>query len=380
MFNLFRRKRELPNVVMICLDGLRLDRIMESPAHKRLLEKGTLFSEMITYAPYTIASLHAIFSGMYGADNGVNAYYKSLAFNKDTCQTLTQHLKRAGYYCIADVINPRVLPMDGFDEKHVQDDILDGTLERHKGFLAKVKALKRPVFCYLHYSQIHNWLVKEIVQRFNPEDEKFFLEREKNVARYDKLAKDALDYLTGLLDTIEEQKLADNTLFIFFSDHGAGTGERKGERMYGVFTYDYSIKIFCSFIYNSFVPKEREIRFQTRSIDIMSTILDILKLKTANKGKSEGCGESLVDFIEARNNQADRIAFCETGGLEGPTPSPYEPNVKCVRTKNWKYIRNITSGKSELYDLKADKNEESNLSGKEPSIEADLFKKMQKFC
>ena len=379
MLNILKRKEPLPNVVMICLDGLRLDRIMNAPAYKRLLDKGTIFSEMITYAPYTIASLHAIFSGAYGASNGVNAYYKHLSFNKDKYKTLTQQLKASGYYCIADVINPKVLPVDDFDEKYIQENILDDSLKRHKEFLLKVKKSKRHTFCYLHYSQIHNWLVKDIVQKYDVNDENFFKQKKENIARYDRLAEDALTYLSGLLDIIEQEKMCANTLFIIFSDHGASTGERNGERLYGVFTYDYSIKIFCSFIYDKAIPRNKDIQFQVRSIDIMRTIFDILKIRTRPVGNNIELGESLMDFITSQE-QADRLAFCETGGLEGPNPSPYEPNIKCIRTKDWKYIRNLTTGKSELYDLKADKNEEHNLSGKKPFVEADLFKKMLKFC
>jgi len=59
-----------------------------------------------------------------------------------------------------------------------------------------------------------------------------------------------------------------------------------------------------------------------------------------------------------------RIAFSETGGLFGPYPSPKKPNVKAIRTQNWKLIYNLTPNTKELYNLVDDPFEINNLAGK----------------
>jgi arylsulfatase A-like enzyme len=76
--------------------------------------------------------------------------------------------------------------------------------------------------------------------------------------------------------------------------------------------------------------------------------------------------------------EEERIAYSETGGLGGPTPSPEEHNVQSVRTSKWKLIYNKTNKKKELYNLEEDKEEKNNLAGKGIEIEEELWNKMQK--
>ena len=68
------KKKEVYNVIMIVIDGARIDRLNQSEEFTNVISRGTLFSKMITYAPYTLASMTATFSGMYGTRNGVDAY------------------------------------------------------------------------------------------------------------------------------------------------------------------------------------------------------------------------------------------------------------------------------------------------------------------
>ena len=50
------------------------------------------------------------------------------------------------------------------------------------------------------------------------------------------------------LDTLKELQIYDNSIIIFFSDHGTGIGERFSERNYGSFTYEETIRTFHLFI------------------------------------------------------------------------------------------------------------------------------------
>ncbi|HCD38076.1 MAG TPA: hypothetical protein DEQ77_05065 [Candidatus Omnitrophica bacterium] len=71
------------------------------------------------------------------------------------------------------------------------------------------------------------------------------------------------------------------------------------------------------------------------------------------------------------------MAYAETAGLDGPHPSPFEPNVFCVRTKKWKLIYNMSTDRREFYDLESDAAESNNLTGKFPEIEEELFRKIK---
>ena len=82
------------NILAINLDGLRKDKMLLSNSLKSLIEKSYYFSEMDTVAPYTFASIHSIFTGMYSSSHGVNAYYNMFKFRKDEVTTLAQVLKK----------------------------------------------------------------------------------------------------------------------------------------------------------------------------------------------------------------------------------------------------------------------------------------------
>lgn len=363
------------NVILLTVDMVRRDMLERFATFQKLKQKGVLFSEMITYAPYTIASLHAIFTGLYGKDTNVDAYYKPVKFDKDSCFTLTQYLQKNGYYTEADAMAELTIPRYGFDKFNVHDEHKDNLMERHQAIIENAAGLKQNFFLYLHYSNIHTEIVKNVIRKYKDFDEEYFSKTDDNLRQYETYVQRACDYLEGIIDQVDKHNLWDNTLFIILSDHGCGIGEKPGEKAYGVYTYDYSIKVFCFFICQKLLPANREITVQVRSIDIMPTVLDILKIKHEIAYKRIK-GESLLKIIEGKDT-TERVAFSETGGLEGPNPSPYSPNVKCVRSKKWKLIYNTTTQDKELYDLENDPEERNNCIEQYPEVFAEFWEKLR---
>ncbi len=62
------------NILMICLDGARVDMVNQSDRLKEIFSNGLFFNQCIVSSPYTIASINSIMTGMYGYKNGVDAY------------------------------------------------------------------------------------------------------------------------------------------------------------------------------------------------------------------------------------------------------------------------------------------------------------------
>jgi len=368
--SIFSKKK--PNIVMILIDGARSDVIDKLQYYRQLRKEATFFSQLITYAPYTIASLHATFSGMYGNRNGVNGYYKSYSFDKEHCLTLPQYLKQHGYYTECDLIRNDTVPERGFDKSRVHDEFNDDLVERHSEILAQIKS-KQPFFLFLDYSKIHTALVTDVIKKYTDFDEEYFNNKDKNLKNYTKLAEASAEYLMSILNKIKKPGLWEQTIIFVFNDHGVSIGDRLGEKVYGSYLYDYTVRCFLYIIGKNF-PKGAEVKDLIRSIDIMPTILDMLKIKEKD-GFKKMQGASFLHFI---NGAADgRIAYSETGGLGGPTPSPDKHNVKAVRTDKWKLIYNETNKNKELYNLESDKEERNNLIGKHPEIENYLWEKLK---
>ena len=187
---------------------------------------------------------------------------------------------------------------------------------------------------------------------------------------YKRFVQLSTDYLSSILSRLKEFGLYDNSIILIFSDHGCSVGDKFGEKLYGVYLYDYTIRCFLYIIERS-LPKSITISSQIRNVDILPSILEILKISPV-KGKLPFYGKSFFPIVNG--SKEERIAYAETGGLGGPTPSPNEHNMQCIRTSKWKLIYNKSTGKRELYDLIKDKDEEANLAGKGLEAENVLWK------
>src|SRR3989338_1157341 len=150
MINIFKKKK--PNIIMIMMDGLRHDAIDKIPYYRELKKEGVFRSKLITYAPYTIGSLHAMFSGMNGKENGVNGYYKSYSFDKKNCFTLAQYMKEHGYYTECDLIYESIIPTQGFEKVRSHDEFKDDLITRHCEILNQIKN-KEAFFIWFSISQ-----------------------------------------------------------------------------------------------------------------------------------------------------------------------------------------------------------------------------------
>ena len=89
-------------------------------------------------------------------------------------------------------------------------------------------------------------------------------------------------------------------------------------------------------------------------------------------------GRSLLPIINGEEN-GDRLAFAETGGVEGPNPSPDEPNVKSIRDGRWKLIYNTATRHFELYNLERDPKETTNLYSIEREKAKELWLKLSEY-
>jgi len=167
------------------------------------------------------------------------------------------------------------------------------------------------------------------------------------------------DYIKTIIQALNDLKINDKTIIILFSDHGTSLGEKKGEKFYGVFVYDYTVNVFCMLkIPNA---EKKVINKQCRTIDLFPTILDLAKI--SKESMLELQGESLISFLE-NPNEEERSVFVETGGLYGPWPSPDKHNVFCVKSNGKKLIFNETPKTWEFYNLKLDSEEKNNIYDK----------------
>lgn len=365
------------NVIFILIDGARIDRISGIPIFQKVIKKGTFFSNMISHAPYTLVSMNSIFSGMYGGKNGVDAYYKMFKLKKE-CKTLAEYFVENGWYTQGDAMRLSLVSDRGFNRLTEHDERITDYSKAHCDMIdeiLKTKQKEQPFFAYLHYPKIHTSIVQNVFSKYNDFSDEYFENKEKNLSNYDGYLQSAGEYLEIIYNKILSLGLDKDSIIIIMADHGMGIGEKKGERAYGIFTYDYSIRTFAIFIQPEIFIPGRIITKLTRTIDVMPSLLDIFQI-SPDKSYLQMQGKSLMSLINNESNDEERIAFAETGGLEGPWPSPKKPNVKCVRTSKWKLIHNLTPDTWELYNLDDDPDEKNNLIDNETKVAQNLKEKL----
>jgi len=321
--------------------------------------------------------MHAIFSGCYGSRTGTNSYWSTFKFKKNEFKTLTEYLKESNYYTHADVINQLVVPKQGFDNYVVHDELNDDLIENHRNLLEQMhqKNLEnKKFFLYLHYSKIHTGIMNEVLKVYDNYSKEFFSNKEENMLRYEKLFQAAESYLNKILEKIHQLSLEKNSIILVMSDHGISVGEKIGERAYGAFCYDYTLRTFTYFLIPGF--EAREVKQQIRTIDFMPTILELLDI-SLDETSSALDGVSLSPLIQGKSSD-ELYAFSETGNPLHEKAPPKESNVKSIRTSKWKLILNEYNDTKELYNLELDPDENKNLIGTGEKIEEVLWVELKR--
>ena len=267
--------------------------------------------------------------------------------------------------------------MNDFEKYEIYDENGADLITRHKDLLNSMKQKSddgKNFFLYLHYEKIHTGIMNSVLKVFSNFSKEYFENREENEKRYDKLFSNSEIYLKNLLDHIITLKFDKNSLIVILSDHGVSVGEKIGEKAYGAFCYDYTIKTFLTFISSEF--NNTIITQQVRHIDLLPTVLNFMDIKL-DENFSKIDGQSLLPLF-LKEKIPEKIAYTETANPLNEKAPPKFPNTKSVRTSEWKLIFNEYNNTKELYNLKKDPHEQTNLIGQSLPIEEKLWSELQK--
>ena len=344
------------NIILVNLDGLRQDRVDVCKNLKEISENGIYFPNMISVAPYTLAAHHSIITGLYPSEHGIDAYHNMFKF-KNEVTTIPEVLKNNGFFTACNISSKSLMTEKGFEKFQIFDEYQIDYKSEHKKLLSELSN-KKKFFLFLHYDKLHTHLVNDVLKKYNETNEdKYFNNVDKNKNRFDSHLEECDLVVKELLNSLKELKLDKKTILIFTSDHGTSCGEKIGEKSYGTFLYDYTLKVFCII----HMPNEngKIIKNLCSSLDLFPTIAELANVPIQNESIRIQ-GKNLLSFVNDTDNN-DRVVFSETGGLKGPWPSPEKHNVFCIRNKEKKLIYNDTPQTWEFYDLKNDPNELNNI-------------------
>jgi choline-sulfatase len=163
------------------------------------------------------------------------------------------------------------------------------------------------------------------------------------------------DKIGKLLDALDEQGLADNTVIIYTSDHGESLGEHGLWRKMNF--YEQSARVPLQISWPGVLPEGQRVAEAVSLVDVTATILDIVGQPPDEVPYWMLDGDSLLPLIRGEEDEWKNEAFVEhlAHGTDRPRAM--------IRQDNWKlcYSHGVPPD-VELYDLETDPGEFTNLA------------------
>ena len=165
-----------------------------------------------------------------------------------------------------------------------------------------------------------------------------------------------------VLDAFDKSEYADNTIIVFWADHGWHLGEKLHWRKFAL--WEEATHNPMIFVVPGLTKPQGRCTRPVNLIDIYPTLVDVCGLSP----KAELEGVSLTPLLENPQANWDR-----------PSLTTHGRGNHSVRSERWRYIR-YSDGTEELYDHDADELEWTNLASesKYAKVKKDLAKWLPK--
>ena len=158
-----------------------------------------------------------------------------------------------------------------------------------------------------------------------------------------------------LLDRLEAENLAEDTLVIYTSDNGFNCGQHgiwgKGNGTFPLNMYDSSVQVPFLARHPGHIPEGRVCERMVSAYDFLPTLMEYLGLDNPLAGDLPG--RSFAPWLRGEQAPEERpvVVFDEYGP------------VRMIRTQTRKYVRRLPYGPDEFYCLDTDPGERENRIG-----------------
>jgi arylsulfatase A-like enzyme len=381
---------------------------LTTPKIDRLAERGTRFAHFFTVGSWTAPSFAALHTSLFPSRSGVTLFWRPgmPVLDKDI-PVMTEVFKNHGYYTLALVNNSlagQALTGRGFDEYYEGAAIaIDVTqragLEANSLYTAPATLARvipwldhhpaQPFFLYVHFWEPHS--------PYNPpaEDDIFksdaypylsdagydvahaplkrlaMLGDQKAIERlyqlYDGKIHFVDRYVGKLLDHVHELGLDGNTVIAFTSDHGELMFSHPKDFLTADHRSLYDANLHIPFIVaGPGIPAGKVIEGLGSNIDSAPTLLDLAGLPPLDDAE----GRSLVPMIRGEVSAVNQYIYAEEdAGIL----------ARSVRSENYRLIKYLWNGTTQLFDLKNDPGELVDVAQEHPAVLAELSARLDEW-
>ncbi len=319
-------EQERPNVLWIIGDDLSPDlgyygnNTVKTPNLDKLASEGARYTQMFTTAPVCSPSRSAFMTGMY--QTSIGAHQHNTPDKKplpNGVKTLTDYFRAAGYFTSntnGDFIEPGKTHYNFIDENP-----FDGTdwRQRKSG---------QPFYAQVNFHEPHRRFLRDPKNPIDPNK----VELPSYYPDYPLSRRDWADYLESIqildqkvgevLQRLEADGLAENTIVVFMGDHGRAHVRDKQ------FLYDGGIQIPLIIRWPGHIKPGSVNNDLVSAIDLAPTSLNLSGIPVPQHMQGQaflGPDSKSREYVVAARDRCDETF----------------DRIRCVRTKKFKYIRNF---------------------------------------
>jgi arylsulfatase A-like enzyme/Flp pilus assembly protein TadD len=357
-----------PDLLLISVDTLRPDALgwvagrNPTPAIDALAREGVHFPSAVSPVPLTLPAHVSIMTGLVPRRHGVRDNGQVLGAGP---ATLAETLRAKGYATAAFIGGYTLRAPFGLDRgfDHYDDALPSGeeawrerpapeTTAAALAWLrsrASPQSKRAPFFLFVHYYDAHD-----------PYTPPARLAGSGPRSAYDGEVRYVDESIGELRRALHDLRLDRNLLTVFLGDHGESLGEH-GEDTHGFFVYDATILVPLVFHFPGRLSPAAS-PLPARLVDISPTVLDLLGFGSLPSID----GLSLVPTLKGQRQEIPP-AYLES---QQPWLGYGWAPLAAVRADGWKLI---AAPRPELFDLRSDPREQTNLFDRRPEVARRLF-------
>ena len=410
--SVFIHAAEKPNIILIYIDDMGFADLScyggqyPTPNIDKLAVEGIRFSQYYSACPISSPSRVGITTGMYPTRWGINTFLQTRAGNATAEQndfldnrapSLARILKTSGYTTAhfgkwhmgggRDVYNAPAITTYGFDEYSSTwespdpDEKLTATnwiwsdfdevkrwdrtayfVDKTLDFLAKNK--DKPCYINLWPDDVHTPFVENIDGKPSPDN------NWQKESAFTNVLKEMDIQIGRLMQGLKDLGIDEETLIIFTSDNGPNP-RYEGRRTLNLRAqkgqlYEGGIRLPLIIRWPGRVPANK-LNSQSiiASVDFLPTICAITDSPLSEQYPLDGLDRSGV-LLGGEDEARPKPLFWEFGKTKA-NPNAGSPHI-AVREGDWKLLVNADGSRTELYNLKTDFQETTNVASQNAAI------------